>query len=480
MTDTPKRRGMLRALGDLVTRAGLAAKLGQTYGGDRDLYNSFGYRRDPEFDDYLSYYLRGDIAARVVDLYPKATWRHDPSIRSDDQKFVEAIDEMNDRNRLYHFMERVDEISGIGQFGVMLIGTTGSKVTEEPGKLGGPEDIIYLSAFHQGSVEITQFEEDSENPRFGQATMYAIDLTGTTVGSSGVVSRGVDRGVTSPGSTLPQSGQTGTKTQIPWQRVVHVAENTIEDSVYGQPRLARVLNRIDDLFKVLGGSAELYWQNVAGIWHADISPDVTVSEEDLDQFEDDMLAARQGITRLIQTRGTELGLITGTGTDPSGTFNALKQVIAAASEIPERVLFGSERGQLAGDQDQREWQARIAARQNQYAEPIILRQTLDRFIMLGALPAPVGGYEVDWPPLDAPSTADRAKVAADFGTAIAALAPAGVPELLMPPWEVREHILGLDPVPPEPPDNFDVFGDLLGSLIPEPVPEPRPVPVALE
>ncbi len=471
MTDTKGRQskamGMLRALGDLVTRAGLAAKLGQTYAGERDLYNSFGYRRDPEFDDYLSYYLRGDIAARVVDLSPKTTWRHDPEIRSDDQKFVDAIEEMNNRNRLYHFMERVDEISGIGQFGVLLLGTTGSKITEEPAKLRGPEDIVYLSAFHQGSTEILKFDEDSESPRFGQPTLYAIDLSGTTVGQSAVGGVRTRRGIQTDGN------QTGATTQVPWQRIIHVAENTIEDDVYGQPRLARVLNRIDDLFKVLGGSAELYWQNVAGIWHANISPDVTVSPEDLDQFEDDMLAARHGITRLIQTRGTELGLVTGSSTDPSGTYDALKQVISAAAEIPERVLFGSERGQLAGDQDQKEWQARIAARQNQYAEPIILRQTLDRFIMLGALPAPVGGYEVDWPPLDAPSTSDRAETAAKFGEAISKLAPAGAPDLIMPPWEVREHILGLDPTPPEAPEGFDVFGD----LEPEPVPEPLPVPL---
>jgi hypothetical protein len=50
----------------------------------------------------------------------------------------------------------------------------------------------------------------------------------------------------------------------------------------------------------------------------------------------------------------------------------------------------------------------------------------------------------------------------------------------MPPWEVREHILGLQPIPPEAPDNFDVFGDLLGIFGPEPEPAPRPVPVAVE
>jgi hypothetical protein len=437
MTDTPKKKGMMRALGDLLTRAGIAGRLGKTFDGERDLYNSFGYRRDPEFDDYLSYYLRGDIAARVVDLYPKATWRHAPEIRSEDEQFVEAVAELDDRLRLFHFMERVDEISGIGQFGVMLLGTRGAPITDEPGKLSGPEDLVYLAAYHQGSVDIDSFVTDSEDPRFGLPNNYQIDLTGSTLAF---------------GEKSRQSNQTS---RVPWERVIHVAEATVEDDVYGQPRLARVLNRIDDLFKVLGGSAELYWQNVAGIWHADISPDVTVTEEDLDTFEDDMLAARQGITKLVQTRGTDLNLVTGTGTDPSGTYNALVQIISAAAGIPERVLFGSERGQLAGDQDQREWQARVASRQEQFAEPNILRQTLDRFISLGALKAPSAPYEVEWPPLDSPSTADRADLASKFGAAIAALAPAGAPDLIMPPWEVREKILGLDPIPPQVPDGFE-------------------------
>lgn len=426
--------GMMRALGDLLTRAGLASRLGQTFEGERDLYNSFGYRRNPKFDDYLSYYLRGDVAARVIDLPPKTTWRHAPEIRSEDTEFVEAIAELDDRLKLYRALARVDEIGGIGQFGVLLIGTRGSKITEEP-TASGPEDIVYLSAYHQGSVEVKDWIQETEDPRFGLPKTYEIDIAGTTF---------------SAGSSTRQSK----KVLVPWQRIVHVAENTIEDEVYGQPRLARVLNRVDDLFKVLGGSSELYWQNVAGVWHADISPDVTVTPEQMEAFEDDMLAARQGLARLIQTRGTELDLVTGSLTDPKGTFEALKQVLSAGAEIPERVLFGSERGQLAGDQDQREWHARIATRQEQHAEPVILRQTIDQFIAMGALKAPSDGYTVNWPPLDAPSTLERAEVAAKNAEALSKIAPAGAADLVMPVWEMREFILGLNPVPPDMPDDF--------------------------
>ena len=435
--------GMMRALGDLATRMGISGKLGQTYKGDRDLYTTFGYRRDPDFNTYLDYYLRGDIAARVVDMAPKASWRHAPIVRAygdDGGAFGDTIAMLDDRVRCWHHLSRLDEISGIGQFGVVLIGTRGGPVTQEPVGLTSPEDIMYLRAYHQGSVEIKEWEEDTTSSRYGLPKVYEIQMQGTTTDSS-------SRTMTNP-SLL-----------VPWQRIIHVVEQTIEDQVYGQPRLARVLNRVDDLSKVLGASAELYWQNIAGIWHANVGSDIDVSDEDLEAFEDDILAARHGLTRLIQTRGVDLDAITGAPVDPRGVYDSLRQVISAAADIPERVLFGSERGQLAADQDQREWQARIASRQEQHVEPNIVREFIDRLIDLGALETPVDGYDVMWHPIDAPSTADRAETAQKFADAIAKVAPAGAADLVMPSWEFRQHVLGLDPVPPEMPEGFDLMID---------------------
>ena len=169
------------------------------------------------------------------------------------------------------------------------------------------------------------------------------------------------------------------------------------------------------------------------------------------------MEARHGITRLIQTRGVDLNSVHGGPTDPKGTYDALKQMIAAGAEIPERVLFGSERGQLAADQDQKEWQARIVSRQEQHAEPNILRATLDRFISIGALPE--AEYDVHWPSMDAPTTEARAEVAQKFADAISKLAPGGAADLIMPPWEVRSVILGLEPTPPPIPDGFEFADD---------------------
>ncbi len=218
----------IRALSDLSQRMGLAQRLGETFSGDRDLYTSLGYRKNPKFDDYLSYYLRGDIAANVIDLAPRATWRHAPTIRSDNDTFIEQVRELDDRVRLFHFMQRVDEISGIGEYGILLLGTRGAKIDEEPGKLDGPQDLVYVRAYHQGSVTVKTFETDTTSARCGLPLTYEIDLRGTTLSQA-------------TRATVSQM------TIVPWQRVIHVAENVRDGLYLGTPTLKNVFNRLKDL-----------------------------------------------------------------------------------------------------------------------------------------------------------------------------------------------------------------------------------------
>ncbi|BAQ70866.1 hypothetical protein NHU_03740 [Rhodovulum sulfidophilum] len=49
--------------------------------------------------------------------------------------------------------------------------------------------------------------------------------------------------------------------------MIHIAERALEDESIGTPRLERVWNRLMDLDKLLGGSAEMYRQNVAMLMH---------------------------------------------------------------------------------------------------------------------------------------------------------------------------------------------------------------------
>ena len=426
-----------RVLGQLFSRSGsFGRSMGKTFGGLRDLWPTLGYRDQADVVTFLSFYERGDIASQIIDLPPDTTWRFPPELRLKDQEasgeaFINDVTELNDRAGLWSKMAQVDRLSGIGRFGLLFIGARGNGGEEIlSDKLEGLKtlkDVLFLKAFHEGAVTVNKWVTDEFDSRFGLPETYDIKFN---IGDS-----------------------TGSKTTVVhWTRVIHVAENLVDDETYGTPRLMRILNKLDDLNKLVGSAAEIFWVAVAGILHADIDPEVDVSPEDQEAFEKDLIEAMQGIRRIVQTRGVVLNRIASSGSvDPGPTYDAITQLIAATARIPQRVLFGSERGELASSQDQRQWHATIAARQNNYAEPVIIRAFFNRLEKLGVK---IPTYDIFWEPLDSPTALELSEIIDNRSKAAVALAPGGQADLLIKPWEARE-MLGLTPIPKEPPEGAD-------------------------
>lgn len=443
----------LMALSSLVTRAGLASQLGKSFGGDRDIYETFGYKKNPTFNDYWNHYQRSDIAAKIVDLPASTTWRRTPEItvEGEESDFPDKIMMLDDRVWLFHYLERLDRLAGIGRYAVLLVGIQGDSELEKP--LGSTESetettrangfnparLIYLSVFSEANAEVVEWEEDTGHPRFGRPKFYRLQLSGNK-----------DSNDISQNDTDIKS----IEKKVHWSRVLHFADGLLEDDVYGTPRLKKVLNRLEDLQKLVGGSAEMFWQNVAGIWHADIDPDVSVSPDEMTEFDDQLQEAMHGLRRILQTRGVDLSMVGGGTPDPSGSYEVIRQLTSASAEIPERVLFGSERGQLAGDQDRGEWHGRIKSRQEQVAEPSILRPLFQLLHRARVVQLPADGYDVMWPSLDEPTEKDKAEAAKSWLEAAKAGAPGGSVDLVLPPWEVRERFLELPSNIPAPPENW--------------------------
>ena len=462
-----------RLLGSLFSRGGdFARRMGKTFGGLRDLWPTLGYRDDPDVETYLDFYGRGDIASQIVDLPPDTSWRFPPELRlegdepeGDGKTFLDEVDELNDRIGLWAKMAQVDRLSGIGRYGLLLIGARGTDGTEtlaEPlDRLDSLKDVMFLKAFHEGLTTVNEWVVDEMDPRFGLPESYNVNFsTGSDAGRSG-----------------------GSRTLVVhWTRVIHVAENLVDDETFGIPRLERVVNKLDDLNKLIGSAAEIFWVAVAGVLHADIDPDVDVDDEDQEQFETDLIEAMQGMRRVVQTRGVELSRIAQSGNvDPQPTYEALVQLISATARIPERVLFGSERGELASSQDQRQWHATIAARQNNHVEPVIIRSFFNRMEALGVK---VPDFAVFWQPLDSPTELELAEIIKLKSEAAVALAPGQQADLLIKPWEARE-MLGLTSVPDEPPEGAEkaFFEDVEDTLVieePDPPPRLAPPPPAVE
>src|SRR3972149_6035814 len=137
----------------LLGRAKLAAALGQTFGGDRDMYTVLGYKKVLDYDYFDALYTRQDIAGRIVDLPAQSTWKKGPEVRDTDNPDVETEFEMAWESlvrklRVWHYFRRADQVAGIGQYGVLFLGLPGP--LESPAApVNGAEGLVDLSVYSQ-------------------------------------------------------------------------------------------------------------------------------------------------------------------------------------------------------------------------------------------------------------------------------------------------------------------------------------------
>lgn len=382
---------------DLLGRQVLSLLAGMQFAGDRDIDTTLGYTKAPTLDNYLAMYNRRGIAASIVDAPAKTTWRKTPIISDGSEgksEFSKAWEALCARVNVFDYMGRVDRLTGIGRYGILLVGTKKGKLSDPLDTLTDRGAIIFLSSFSEASARVKEFIVDVHDRRFGQPSTYIIDLGG---------------------DIAPEH-----KTEeVHWSRVIHVAEGLLENEVYGEPRLQKVYNRLEDLDKIVGSSAEGYWQAVVKGYAVSPKEGFTISPGAVEAAKEEWQKYIHGLQRIIATEGFDFKEMKGEMVDPTTAFDVVMSIISGTKGIPKRILLGSEVGSLASTQDQANWLGRVAERQKQFAEPRILRAFIDRLIEYHALPPPTGGeYIVEWPGLFYLTDAELAKVHALNASAV--------------------------------------------------------------
>lgn len=370
----------------------------------RDIDAECGHPPELTIQDFKKAYTRGDLAARIIEIYPQETWQANPEVYeiedNEQTEFEKAWLDLNLRHNIYTVLQRADVLSGVGRFGIILIGINDGKILSEPveginekGEVEPPpvpvvatvlnpannaepvkapgkaRKIIYLRTFDESSVTIKSLQKDITNPRFGQPVMYSIKFQDANSLGQGVVSI-ID-------------------VDVHWTRVLHICDNRTDSEVYGMPRLERVYNRILDLKKVLGGAAEMFWRG--GFPGLSIETQPTSGNEvdvdfDKDKTKKEIEDYQRGLKRYLATVGMTVKSLAPQIADPTPTMNALIRIIAIAWAIPWRILMGAELGQLASEQDITAWNKRIARRQNSYVSPYLIIPFAQRLMDMQILP----------------------------------------------------------------------------------------------
>ena len=398
----------------LADRNRLAGMLGQIMDGRRDIYAAAGYPQALDFTDYYGAYRRQDLARRIVVAKPDETWRLSPIVLDgidlkdgrDNTPFAKAVQalargaelgSLEDKFGMWHVLNRLDRVSGVGRYGVLFLGLRGNAKPDEPlakGEAKSERDLLYLGVYDELHADIVEFDSDHTSPRFGLPLYYNLTTTDGKIG--------------------------GTKTtRVHWSRCIHVAEGLDGDDIYGTPRLEACWNRIVDILKIMAGSGEAAWKlldpgyNIRADEGKRLPTDPTQIEALESQIEDFI----DGYTRWLMLEGMTVNAMPGSVQDPSGLVMTNISLISAATDIPQRILLGSERGELASSQDERNWATKIETRQVNHVEPNIIRPLLSRLIYAGVLPAPASGdVFVKWPNLlesDRSAEAQTAKTAAE-------------------------------------------------------------------
>lgn len=305
-------------------------------------------------------------------------------------------------------------------FGVQFGGT--EVLADRPARPG--RRLLFLRAFDESLVQIVRYEWNVRSPRFGMPVMYRITLNDPREQHSGI--------------GLPLA-----TVFVHWSRVIHLADNLSSSEIFGVPRMRPVLNRLLDLRKLYGGSAEMYWRGafpgVSLETHPQLGGDVNV---DVATTRDIMEQYMNGLQRYLLLTGMSARTLAPQVVDPTSQIQVQLEAICIQLGIPVRVFKGSERGELASSQDDASWNDRLRSRQNQYITPRIICPFLDRLIAMGVLPEPEG-YSIEWPDLDSLNDRDKAAIALQKTQALAAYV-AGQVEAVMPPLDFLTRILGLE------------------------------------
>jgi hypothetical protein len=379
---------------------------GTMFGGARDLYSAFGYNKNPIFDDYLFKYLKQDIAKRIIDAPVRATWGDPPTITADDA-FQAAWQNVTARQSVWHKMMQLDKLTGIGRFAIMVIGIDDGKALDQPATPpdnGTLRELLYLQPYMERSVNIETYETDQANPRFGLPTTYKI-----TPAKNALVATTV---TTATAQLQPF--------MVHWSRVLHIADQTLESPVFGSPRLECVYNLLDDLLKVVGGSAETYWMTANRGLQIDIDKDMELDKDDAANLSAELDEFQHNLRRIVRTRGATINNLGSDLADPWNNVDVLLSLISSGTGIPKRVLVGSEAGQLASTQDRANWAVRIAERVTDYAEPTMLIPFIKALINLGVVPNPTQ-MNISWPEAFKLSPLERAQTSAQMARSAANL-----------------------------------------------------------
>lgn len=404
---------------------------------DIDMNYECRWPEDLNADDCKLLYERFGVATRVVEIWPNECWILPPDVyevedQDEETEFEKAWKAMEKRHHVISYLKRVDILSGIGRYGVMVFGLDDLQTGEDFSQpVEGMEEILvrstlgdswtplkhrllYIKVYQESDAEIVRRDDNPSSPRYGQPVEYRIKMESPTSLTSA--------------TTIQKN--------VHWTRCLHIADNRLSSEIFGEPRMKPVYNDLIDLRKMKGGASEGYWRACLsgimwGLHDKLMDPSATLTADQKESFIEEL---QQYYYNSLQRDIISMGLvphdIAPKLVDPSPFVRMLIEMICIKMDVPVSIFMGREEGKLAADENRSSWLERVKGRQNNYVTPYIIRPFVERLQMYGVLPlTQEEEFMTDWPDRDSPSEKDIAETAVKTTQALAQYVSSGVNQL---------------------------------------------------
>ena len=413
---------------------------GTSYGGDRDLYGNLGYPRNVGYEQFYNKYKRQDLAKGVIDRIVKTTFRGGFEIVHTDSgqdisDFAKEFAELTKRLNLVNVFMRADTLAMLGRYSGILLGFDDVKNLLDYRKPPAPNSrLIYARPISEPNLIIAELEGDMTSERYSKPKFYDV--------------RFISKDTTGGLQAIPNNQFSSSETlRVHHDRMIHVAYDCMEDDIFGTPFLQSIYNRLEDMEKLAGGSAEMFWRGARPGYHSDIKEGYKRTEgleesinQQLEEYEDNL-------KRFLLTEGIEIKALEQQVADPHNHFNILVSLISSATGIPMRVLIGSERGELASVEDRSNWFEYVDARRENHLNPAIIEPFIERATTYGSLQTlpEDDEYRIKWGDLASASEKGQAEIGRIRSETLRNYTQNPGTEDVVPVEIFAEHLLGLEP-----------------------------------
>lgn len=401
---------LVNALADAIGRQRMLYAHGPNGNTKRTkLWDEFGYPDTVNFDNYYRAYERNAVAHAAVHKLLDSCWTDNPTIidgpEKDEAEETTDWEESTTKLLSKHWakLKDADRRNLVGRYSAVLLQIKDGREWWQPVdqnivKALGDKALVKLIPAWEAQIKPGNFDIDTQSDTYGQPVSY--NFNEQPVGDDGTY--GTVRSV----SVHPD-------------RVIILCEGSEDENMLaGVPLLRAGFNKLLDIEKTSGGSAEGFLKNASRqlAMEFDATTDVSTLVKQAKEAGYDSLAEamndkvrklNSGTDSALAMQAGKTSVLSVAAADPTPTWTAAANEFSASIQCPFTIQFGQQTGRLASDEDKNEWAKRCNGRRWGFLTDYITR-VIERFWTLGIIEPPKNGeVTLAWSDLLAPSEKEK-------------------------------------------------------------------------